>query len=199
MAEGSDLTRRLIERVIQIQEQNGSNPQAVLGTTFFTSLPTDQKIEVIKAHRNLLAKDPKFNWGRVGGGILGSGALATTGTLLHQIGTKTGPSGFKANPWALAGAGILGAIVGGFIEGNNAKREYDRDMATKQNVDDAISVLVNRNLSSPVTKLDILNKIQTQTQDLPLTYGKMLSSIDFDALDKEHPATAEAPVSSNRH
>lgn len=179
------LKDQILERTIDILVARHENPHKVLDSKLFQDMTPEEKIDFINGHKGALGSSPKFKWGSIPTGALLSGSLATGGTLLHQFGTRVGAGGFKPNVWALGGAAVMGALVGGTVSAGRANQDYQRDLNTKKNVDDAISMIVSRGMTTVPTKADYLNRIQNYIEEAPLTYGKAMSSIDFDSLDKK--------------
>jgi hypothetical protein len=135
-------------------------------------------------HRDLLATKPKFDWRSIVEGAGMAGALATSGTLMHQITNTIGNGGFKPNKVALIGAAVMGTLVGGGLNAVKSRQDYKRDVDTQKNIDDAISILVNRSLRKAPYRTDYLARIENSVEDAPLQYGRTMSSIDFANLDK---------------
>lgn len=181
-ARESEFKKALLDRVVRTQRQKSENPQKVLDSQFFNGLSLSEKIDFINNHRDLLSHKPSFNWGNLGTDILASASLAGTGTLLHQIVTNAGKAGFKANPWALGTAVALGGMVGGTISASRERKDYKKDLDTQRNIDDAISILVDRSLRPVPTRVDYLNKVKSHFEEIPLSVGKSLSSVDFDKI-----------------
>jgi hypothetical protein len=178
------LQEQLLNKVIELQKARAENPQKVLDSQYFHDLPLEEKVNFINQHKDWLSVKPKYDWGSVPTGAATAGLLATSGTLMHQITNKIGNGGFKPNYWALGGAAVMGALVGGAVSASRAKQDYNRDVRTQRSIDDAISVLVNRSMMKAPTKTDYMSRIKSTIEDAPLTYGKTLSDIDFDSLDK---------------
>jgi len=175
------LEQALVERAMEIHKANKGSPQAILDSAYFAALPLDQKKEFIEKHRDYLRQSPKFNWKEFTKGTLGTMGLAATGTMLHQISTKAGP-GFKPNFWALGGAAGAGLLVGAAVNAWKSNQEYNRDKVTQQAVDDVINAMVSRGMTKPVTRVDILAKLENEFENKPLEIGRTLSAIDFDKI-----------------
>lgn len=161
---------------------DGRNAQKVLDTPWFRELNVDDQIRFIQQYKQQIGQAPKLSFGKVLGSGLELGGVASFATLSHQLMSQAG-KGFKPNYWALGAAGVLGGLVGSAVEYKNSQLDYNRDRKTAVNIDDAIGTLVHRIGRPPITRQNITDRIEKDMVDMPISYGKTLSAIDFSKLD----------------
>lgn len=178
----SAFKQALMKRVLTHNANKGINPQKALDSNFFNTMTLTEKINFLKDHRDHLKTEPKFGWKRVGGDSLLSGLLTGVSTASHQMITHGGPPN---NLPAIGIATALGMLVGGGISYGREQKDYNKDLSTQRNIDDAISALVDRSLRNVPTRVDYVQKIRTGLEEMPINVGKNLSNIDYSGQPQE--------------
>jgi hypothetical protein len=181
--EHSPLQSVIVKRILDMHQLDGVNVQKVLDSEFFHDLPLEAKLRFLEENKERLRSAPKFNWGSVGSGAVGLAAMAGATTLGHQIMTNAGKAGFRPGGLALGAAMGLGALVGGGIELKNSIKEYQTDRRTAVNIDNAIDTLIHRHNKPRITRVDLRARVEKDMVDMPMNYGKTLSTIDFSQID----------------
>lgn len=174
---------QLVERALAIHQQKKGSPQAILDSQYFKDLPLEDKRDFIERHKDYLKQAPRYNWGGVGIGSFGASAFAGLGTVLHQI-SASSAKGVKLQPIPIVAALGAGAIVGGILNISKSKADYNRDRQTQRNIDDVIHTMVLRGMSAPASRSDVVKRMEEEVEKVPLTYGKVLSSVDWDEIRK---------------
>lgn len=181
----NELTQQLLDKAMEFQKAKGANPQNILDTQFFNDLPLEHKVDFISNNRDKLAVSPRLNWKSALAGGAAVGSYSGLGTLGYQaIKASTGKG--SMNPWVIGIAAGLGGVTGALMNLREAKKNYNRDVVTKENLDNAIAVLVNRSMTPRGNYIDLGPRSKEQSIERPLALGKALSDIDFSSLDKKN-------------
>lgn len=160
----------LVENLLKSYKAKDKNVQGVLDNQLFKDLPLDVKVRLINKYKQEFQQNPTRNFLSVlkdaGYGGL-AGAATTAIGIAFSGGAKTGiPVTLGIGMGAAAGA-VFGGISSSLMNQVN----YNRDLKSKQHLNNPLKVLVDRSMSSPVSSPSLLAKVLSFFDGAPEKVG----------------------------